>query len=113
MVNHPVKYAEQRFLSLWSLWGPVVPSEYGIIGMILHGMRFPFFILAICAFLFRNKMEYDKSLILMMSFPVISLTLIHFFFFSDQRHQTVAEPFVVILGILFLSHLFKSRFLKN
>ena len=110
IVNHPVEYAKQRILSLWCLWGPLVqPKNSGLAGMILHGIRFPFFILAVFAFLFRKKMEYNKDFILLMSFPIISVTLIHFFTFSSQRHQFTAEPFAIVLSVLFLDYLIKSR----
>ena len=109
IVNHPVEYAKQRILSLWCLWGPVVqPKNSGVVGMILHGLRFPVFILAVFAFLFRKKMEYNKNFILLMSFPILSVTLIHFFTFSSQRHQFTAEPFAIVLSVLFLDYLIKS-----
>jgi hypothetical protein len=109
IVNHPVEYAEQRVLSLWSLWGPLVPptKNSGIAGMILHGLRFPVFVLALAAFLFRKKMKYSIELIWLLSFPIISVTLIHFLTFSSQRHHFTAEPFAIVLGILLLDYLFK------
>jgi len=110
IANHPVEYAKQRILTLWSLWGPLIPptENSGTVGMILHGLRFPFFILAVFCLIFRKKMEYDESFILLMSFPIISVTLIHFFTFSSQRHQFTAEPFAIVLSVLFLDYLIKS-----
>ncbi len=110
ILNHPVEYSFQRISSLWCLWGPIVPPKnFGIASMILHGLRFPVFILAVFAFLFRKKMKYDKDFILLMSFPIISVTAIHFFTFSSQRHQFTAEPFAIVLSVLFLDYLIKSR----
>lgn len=104
-VNNPVEYTKQRALSFFSLWGPIVPTEYGVIGMILHGIRFPFFISALLVFLFRKKLHYDQNLILLLSFPVISVTIIQTLFFSNQRHQFAAEPFVIILAVIGLMEL--------
>ncbi|HSP88272.1 MAG TPA: hypothetical protein VLN45_09065 [Ignavibacteriaceae bacterium] len=109
ILNNPLEYVKQRFLSLWSLWGPIVPANnFGILSMILHGLRFPFFILAVCCFIFRKKIGYSEF-ILLISFPIISVTLIHFFTFSHGRHQFTAEPFAIILSVLFLDYLLKSR----
>jgi hypothetical protein len=102
-VNHPFEYTKQRLLSLNSLWGPIVPTEYGTIGKILHGIRFPFFIIA-CA---------DNNLILLLAYPVISVTLIQTLFFSTQRHQFAAEPFVIALTVLGLMHLSPVKSLAN
>ena len=107
IAEHPVEYTLQRFLSLWNLWGPTIYFGYNITSFMLYDIRFPLFILAVLAFLFRNKMGYEKELIILLSFPVISLTLIHFFFLSTLRHRTVAEPFVIVLAILFLNYLVK------
>ena len=111
IAGHPFEYAKQRVYTLWSLWGPFVPptEKSGVWGMILHGLRFPFFILAVFCLIFRKKMEYNKDFVILMSFPIISVTLIHFLTFSSQRHQFTAEPFAVILSVLFLDYLFKSR----
>jgi hypothetical protein len=111
LTDYPFKYIKQRIYSLWSLWGPFVPptENSGIAGMVLHGLRFPAFILAVCAFLYRNKMKYDRDLILLLFFPIISVTLIHFLTFSSQRHQFTAEPFAVILSVLFIDYLIKLR----
>jgi hypothetical protein len=110
IIDHPVEYTKQRILSLWSLWGPLVqPTNTGMIGMILHGLRFPVFVLAVCAFFFREKMNHDRNFILLMSFPILSVTLIHFFTFSSQRHQFTAEPFAVVLSVLFVEYLISSR----
>ena len=106
-LKNPAEFVRQRLLSIWALWGPIVPSKYGTIGMVLHSLRFPFFVLAACAFFFRNKIGYDKNFILLLSYPVISLTLIHFFFFSTQRHQASVEPFVIFLSVLFLDYFIK------
>lgn len=104
-VNNPVEYTKQRALSFFSLWGPIVPTEYGVVGMILHGIRFPFFAAALLVFLFRKKLSYDQDLILLLSFPVISVTVIQTLFFSNQRHQFTAEPFVIIVAVLGLMEL--------
>lgn len=104
-INNPVEYTKQRVLSFFSLWGPIVQTEYGVTGMILHGIRFPFFAAALLVFLFRKKLRCDQDLILLLSFPVISVTVIQTLFFSDQRHQFAAEPFVVILSVLGLTEL--------
>jgi hypothetical protein len=104
-VNNPVEFTKQRALSFLSLWGPIVPTEYGFIGMMLHGIRFPFFLGALLVFLFRKKLQYDQNLILLLSFPVISVTVIQTLFFSNQRHQFAAEPFVITLAVLGLMEL--------
>ncbi len=109
IVNHPVEYAKQRIFTLWSLWGPVVPANnFGIVSMVLHGLRFPFFILAVFCLIFRKKVGYNKDFVLLMAFPIISVTLIHFLTFATQRHQFTAEPFTIILSILFVDYLIKS-----
>ncbi len=109
ILNNPVEYTKQRFLSLWCLWGPIVYDDYSFKTLVIYSIRFPFFILALLAFIFRNKMEYGKDLVILMSFPVISITVIHFFFFSIPRHPVVAEPFVIVLSVLFLGYLIKLK----
>ncbi|MDP2364739.1 MAG: hypothetical protein Q8M94_13350 [Ignavibacteria bacterium] len=98
-VSNPLEFLEQRVLSFWSLWGPYVPSQLGVIAMILHGLRFPFFIIALFTFFFRNRIEDKKDFIFILFIPVLSITLIHILFFSTQRHQFTAEPFVLILSV--------------
>lgn len=105
MVNHPGQYIKQRFLSLWNLWGPLTYTGFSIKSFMLHVVRFPLFILALLAFLYRKIMNYKPDLILLISLPVISITMIHFFFISTSRHQIVAEPFAIILTMLFLRFL--------
>jgi hypothetical protein len=114
MITHPLVYIEQRLLSLWSLWGPYVPSEYGIIGMILHGLRFPFFVGAVTVFIFRKKFGEMKDSIIILFIPVLSVTVLQMLFFSTQRHQFPAEPFVIILSILGIEYFLsvkKSKFI--
>jgi len=101
-VSSPVNFAKQRIASLLSLWGPYVPSEYGLPGMILHGIRFHFFLLSLVAMIFYKKLMIDSKLIMVLAFPIISITLVQIMFFSTQRHQSCAEPFVVILGVIIL-----------
>ena len=109
ILNNPVEYTKQRFLSLWCLWGPIIYDDYSFNTLVTYSIRFPFFILAMLAFIFRNKIEYSRDLVILMSFPVISVTFIHFFFFSIPRHPAVAEPFVIVMSILFLDYLIKIR----
>ena len=112
-VQNPVKFLQQRFLSLYSLWGPVVDTEYGFIGRVLHGLRFPLFMIAVLVVLYRNKIQYDKNLIVLLSIPVISLTFIQMLYFSQQRHQIAVEPFVITLSILGIMGLKSVERIKN
>lgn len=108
-LTNPAKYLEQRFLSFWSLWGPYVPSQLGIYAMVLHGLRFPFFIVAVLTFLLRKRFGDKKDVIFILFMPVLSITVIQILFFSTQRHQFAAEPFVVILSVIGLCHLLRKK----
>ncbi len=108
--THPIVYLEQRVLSLWSLWGPVVPTELGFWGMVLHGLRFPFFITAVITFLFRKRFGEMKDYIIILFAPVFSITFVHLLFFSTQRHQFAAEPFVLILSVIGIEYLIKLKY---
>lgn len=99
-IANPSDFLNQRLLSFWSLWGPYVPSELGIGAMILHGLRFPFFILAFLTFVFRKYHTNNCRYIFVLFTPVISITLIQMLFFSTQRHQFAAEPFVILLSVI-------------
>jgi hypothetical protein len=113
IISNPFTYLEQRLLSLWSLWGPYVPTEYGIIGMILHGFRFPFFVGAVTVFIFRKKFGEMKDSIMILFIPVLSVTLIQMLFFSTQRHQFPAEPFVIILSVVGAEYFLKSKYVNE
>jgi hypothetical protein len=112
-VTHPIEYFKQRLLSLWSLWGPVVPTELGIFGMLLHGLRFPFFIIAVITFLFRKRFGKKRDYITILFLPVFSITVVHILFFSTQRHQFAAEPFVIILTVVGVEYFLKRKYVNE
>ena len=108
--SNPSAFIKQRALSLYSLWGPIVETNYGIIGKLLHGIRFPFFIIACFVFLFRRKLKLNDDLIILLSYPIFSVTIMHILFFSQQRHQFPAEPFVIILAVLGIMQIVRIKF---
>ena len=108
-LTKPAKYIKQRFLALWSLWGPYVPSQLGIFAMVLHGLRFPFFIIAVFTFLYIKRFGDKKDYIFILFSPVLSITFIHMLFFATQRHQFAAEPFVIILTVIGADYFLRKR----
>ena len=113
IISNPITYLEQRVLSLWSLWGPYVPSELGILGMILHGLRFPFFIVALLTIIFRKRLNINSDFLFILCAPVFSVTIVHLLFFSTQRHQFAAEPFVIILSVVGVEYYLKRKYVNE
>jgi hypothetical protein len=113
IISNPFTYLEQRVLSIWSLWGPYVLTELGIFGMIMHGLRFPFFLAAMFTIIFRKRININKDLLFILCVPVFSITIVHILFFSTQRHQFAAEPFVIILAVIGLKYFFDKSLNKE
>ena len=109
IISNPITYLEQRVLSLWSLWGPYVPSDLGIIGMILQSLRFPFFLIALVTVIFSKKLNINRDFVFIFFAPVFSITIVQLLFFSTQRHQFAAEPFVVILSVVGVVYFLKRK----
>lgn len=105
-INNPVRFLEQRLISLWVLWGPLPVSHRGIFEKLLIAIRFPLFILSILAMIFYKRIGLQRDFVLIISLPIIIITAIHTMFFSQQRFTFVVEPFIITLSILFINHLY-------
>lgn len=98
-LENPSIFLQQRFASLWELWGPWPASgdaqtPLSTIARLLIGVRFPLLLLAIAAIWVRPK---DPFLILF-TIPIVLITLVHMAFFSSARFIYPIEPLLIILS---------------
>jgi 4-amino-4-deoxy-L-arabinose transferase-like glycosyltransferase len=112
MVNEPARFVKDRFLSLWDLWGPLASTnkweKASLHYRITAGLRFPLLILAIIGFL-KIPLSREKFF---MAAAVLSLTFIHFFYFSSSRHSLTLEPFLAILAAKGIMAVYSKLFKK-
>lgn len=111
-INNPIRFLEQRLISLWVLWGPLPVSHRGLLEKLLIAIRFPLFILSILAMIFYKRIGLERDFVLIISLPIIIITAIHTMFFSQQRFTFVVEPFIITLSVLFLNYIFRSILIK-
>lgn len=100
-LENPSIFLQQRFSSLWELWGPWpasgdVETPRSTVARLLIGVRFPLLMLVIAAIWMRPK---DPFLILF-TIPIVLITLVHMAFFSTPRFIYPIEPLLIILAIV-------------
>jgi hypothetical protein len=112
-VLHPLQFILERFQSLWEFWGFLPSSNEGLRGNLLFriitGIRFPLLLLAIYGFYKSDK----NNLVIFSSLVIITLTVIHFIFYSIPRYNFAAEPFLIFLAIIGLKNLLDKTFSKE
>lgn len=108
-VSHPLLFILERFQSLWEFWGLLPASNEGLRGNLLFriiiGIRFPLLLLAIYGFIKSDK----NNLVIFSSLTLITLTVMHFIFYSIPRYNFAAEPFLIFLAVLGLNNLTWKR----
>ncbi len=96
--SHPIQFILERLDSLWEFWGFLPSSNEGLrenfIFRLLIGIRFPLLLLAIYGFWITEK----NYLAVFSAITIISLTILHFIFYSIPRYNFVAEPFLIFLA---------------
>lgn len=112
-INNPIRFFEQRLISLWVLWGPFPVSHRGLLEKILIAIRFPLFILSILAMIFYKRIGLQKNFVFIISLPIIIITTIHTMFFSQQRFTFIVEPFIIILSVLFVNYIYRLILFKK
>ncbi len=106
MFSQPLEFLEQRWSSLWELWGPWpnagdANTPRSEISRAIIGLRFPLLLMAISCFLLRcwerrrNEAAFYEALVLLS--PIAVVTAIHIVFFSTSRFSFTMEPFAITL----------------
>lgn len=107
--DNPREWVVKRLISAWELWGPYPSSDNGrrsVLTRIVIGSRFILLILAICGGYF--LMRRNRAQFLILSGPIITITLLHVLSFSVARYTHVVEPLAICLALCVFSIL-RSR----
>ena len=97
--EHPVTFLQQRFSSVWELWGPwptisnEQPSRNPLIRAVI-GLRFVLFVLALIE-LARHRRSAAHWLL---ALPILVVTGVHAAFFSTPRFSCPVEPCAIVLS---------------
>ena len=107
--KNPIKFVEDRFASLWELWGPLASKTDKMRGnlfyRLLAGLRLPLLILALYSiYRLRNNIAADY-----MASAIFIVTIIHFFFFSSLRFTYPLEPLLILLAVKGWEMLFNRK----
>lgn len=97
--DDPREWLVKRFLSIWELWGPYPAAEgrRSLPIQLLIGLRFILLALAVRGGYILARRNLSQFLIL--SGPVITITLLHTLSFSVPRYTHVVEPLAVCLAL--------------
>ncbi|MCK6604231.1 MAG: hypothetical protein L6Q59_04975 [Ignavibacteriaceae bacterium] len=96
IITNPADYLLLRIQSLYDLWGPVPYRKYPTTLLYFYAysqylLRTVLFITFIISVKKRLKEDFFRR----MTYPVIVITLVHFFYFSGARFNYPLEPFLV------------------
>jgi len=108
-LDSPLKFARKRLESLWELWGPWPDRLYGRGGKgprdpirnLVIGLRFPLFLLGLLGFFWRRDISGFYLIC-----PVIVLTAVHAILHSWDRYNYPAIPFLIILSMDAVRHIY-------
>jgi hypothetical protein len=115
--QHPFSFLYDRIQSLWDLWGFLPASNEGlregIFFRLLIALRFPLLLFAIFGFLKSGKDFLSVYLII----PAFVITCIHALiitsvnenYITSPRYIFPAEPFLIILAVIGVHHLFRKK----
>lgn len=106
IIDNPGEYIIQRFLAIWEMWFYSLKDNFDSVTVKLIKLtRTPFFLFSVYGFIryFREKN------IRLLFIPVFFLSLIHFFFFGDDRFSFYAEPFTVMITVILVSRYYSHK----
>jgi len=105
-LDNPIKFMMERFQSLWDFWGFLPSANEGLRSelfyQLLIGIRFPLLILAIIGFITSHK----DNIIVFSGLILLTITLIHFIFYSIPRYNFAVEPFLIFLAAIGLQKIY-------
>ncbi len=100
MTENPGEYIIQRFIALWEMWFYSLKDNFDSVAVKLVKLtRTPFFLISVFGIIKYFSDKYIRLLFL----PVFCITMVHFFFFGDDRFSFYAEPFTIMITVLIFS----------
>ena len=114
--SSPLQFISDRFLSLWNFWGFLPSSNEGLRASLFFqlfiGIRFPLLLLAI----YGSLKSIKDDLVIFSILMILSVTLLHFIFYSIPRYNFAVEPFLIFLAVLGMKEInnkLKKRVVKT